>query len=240
LTLGGGSGWVVFSFCLVVVLPVSLFALLLLAIVDHVGGRAVVQGVWNYEQARYWGGRGGGRGCCGRVVSSGADGGWVLNGGIGFCRHYIWRDKTRSTSSSSRPFISGRCSCTTRLEQVRTALTGENYADPPTVRKILPELVGQLVKLCSSDEFEQQDVSAVLFPSSSDDVFPICEVYRLGLVRPPSCVTSLAKRYWARLFRFCKTRSRRRMRGPGKVYASCCRTSCTSVPLMSFFSLLTV
>ena len=29
------------------------------------------------------------------------------------------------------------------------------------VREILPELVGQLVKLCSSDEFEQQEVSSV-------------------------------------------------------------------------------
>ena len=29
------------------------------------------------------------------------------------------------------------------------------------VREILPELVGQLVKLCSSDEFEQQEVSGV-------------------------------------------------------------------------------
>ena len=29
------------------------------------------------------------------------------------------------------------------------------------VREILPELVGQLVKLCSSEEFEQQEVSSV-------------------------------------------------------------------------------
>ncbi|KAH0828925.1 armadillo-type protein [Lanmaoa asiatica] len=30
---------------------------------------------------------------------------------------------------------------------------------PRTVREILPELIGQLVKLCSSDEFEQQDTA---------------------------------------------------------------------------------
>ena len=50
-----------------------------------------------------------------------------------------------------------------------TPRTGMNYAYEGElmlmlfllVREILPELVGQLVKLCSSDEFEQQGVSAV-------------------------------------------------------------------------------
>ena len=50
-----------------------------------------------------------------------------------------------------------------------TPRTGMNYAYEGElmlmlfllVREILPELVGQLVKLCSSDEFEQQEVSAV-------------------------------------------------------------------------------
>lgn len=98
------------------------------------------------------------------------------------------------------------------------------------VREILPELVGQLVKLCSSDEFEQQEVSTVIF-SSSDRMFLICWERRPQRVRPLSCVASLAKRFWARSFRICKIRSRRLMRVPGMVYASCCRTSCRSIPL---------
>ena len=46
-----------------------------LAIFDHVGRRAVVQGVWDYESARGWRRGGGGRGSCSRVVASGVDGG---------------------------------------------------------------------------------------------------------------------------------------------------------------------
>ena len=70
-------------------------------------------------------------------------------------------------------------------------------------------------------------------PSSSDGVFLICESRRQR-VRLLSFTTSLAKRSWARSLLFCTTWSRPRMHGPVKVYASCCRTSCTSVPLMSF------
>lgn len=104
------------------------------------------------------------------------------------------------------------------------------------VREILPELVGQLVKLCSNDEFEQQEVSTVLFFSfsSPDRVFLICWERRLQRVRPLSCVASLAKSFWERSFRFCKILSRRLMHVPVMAYASCCRTSCKSIPHLQY------
>jgi len=78
-----------------------------------------------------------------------------------FCQHCILQGKMRSMLFASLPFTFGRHSCTTHLAPVSDlgAFIFVLIEDGEIVREILPELIGQLVKLYSSQEFEQQEVS---------------------------------------------------------------------------------
>ena len=110
-----------------------------------------------------------------------------------------------------------------------TPKTGENCAQITNcvglnilvVREILPELVDQLIKLVSSEEFEQQEVSY----HTIEICFPLNRC-RPPLELPGNCARSPEKRCWLILSWFSRTALCLRMQGQELVLVCCSQNLC--------------
>jgi len=147
---------------------------------------------------------------------------WEEKGATGFSLPCSSRGKTLSMSSGNHPSTSGRHSFTTPRGQVRvSSRSSVDSPEHPSVREILSELIDQLVKLVSSEEFEQQEVC----PRKVENKFPL-NLCRPPLELPRNCARSPGKSCWQILSWFSRSALPLRMQGQGLALVCCLRNLC--------------
>jgi len=96
------------------------------------------------------------------------------------------------------------------------------------VREILPELIDQLIKLVSSEEFEQQEVRC----HEIGTCFPL-KLYRPPPELPRNCAKNPERRCWQRSSWFSRSALRLKMQGQEPALVCCLRSLCMRSPPLS-------